>query len=207
MRSTTIVHRSSAPQIPTPRPDLGRSDALTWGQPCGDDSAVRGTGTTDSAQSPEAWRKGVAHQKIRQAGHGSWIPWPVQPLGGLLGDESPLSRGLGSVHRDGRPTLEDGSGGTRASGTVGRQRRDGKRGSPIPGLASVRDNVPRRSPVIWPVHPRSRSSVGERPPHTRKVAGSIPAGTTTKSRPANFATYVAADNAGCSSTSWALTTK
>ena len=28
--------------------------------------------------------------------------------------------------------------------------------------------------------PRSRSSVGERPPHTRKVAGSIPAGTTSK---------------------------
>jgi hypothetical protein len=27
--------------------------------------------------------------------------------------------------------------------------------------------------------PRSRSSVGERPLHTRKVAGSIPAGTTT----------------------------
>ncbi|MEY2583230.1 MAG: hypothetical protein QOE09_3079 [Ilumatobacteraceae bacterium] len=30
------------------------------------------------------------------------------------------------------------------------------------------------------MRPRSRSSVGERPPHTRKVAGSIPAGTTPK---------------------------
>jgi hypothetical protein len=44
----------------------------------------------------------------------------------------------------------------------------------------------RRRVLIFVVHrstiddSRSRSSVGERPPHTRKVAGSIPAGTTTK---------------------------
>ena len=36
--------------------------------------------------------------------------------------------------------------------------------------------------VVRPVRSisRSRSSVGERPPHTRKVAGSKPAGTTTQ---------------------------
>ena len=36
---------------------------------------------------------------------------------------------------------------------------------------------PRYQPVVMPI--RSRGSVGERPLHTRKVAGSIPAGTTT----------------------------
>ena len=40
---------------------------------------------------------------------------------------------------------------------------------------SSRANLRRRSTS------RSRSSVGERPPHTRKVAGSKPAGTTTES--------------------------
>src|SRR5215475_6051927 len=36
----------------------------------------------------------------------------------------------------------------------------------------------RRSVLIFDVVPRSRSSGGERPPHTRKVTGSIPVGTT-----------------------------
>jgi hypothetical protein len=34
--------------------------------------------------------------------------------------------------------------------------------------------------LIFDVVPRSRSSGGERPPHTRKVTGSIPVGTTIK---------------------------
>jgi hypothetical protein len=39
----------------------------------------------------------------------------------------------------------------------------------------------RRSVLIFDVVPRSRSSGGERPPHTRKVTGSIPVGTTHQS--------------------------
>jgi hypothetical protein len=36
------------------------------------------------------------------------------------------------------------------------------------------------SVITFDVVPRSRSSGGERPPHTRKVTGSIPVGTTIK---------------------------
>ena len=39
-----------------------------------------------------------------------------------------------------------------------------------------------RHVLIFDVVPRSRSSGGERPPHTRKVTGSIPVGTTVKGR-------------------------
>jgi hypothetical protein len=38
-----------------------------------------------------------------------------------------------------------------------------------------------RPVLVFPVDPRSRSSGGERPPHTRKVTGSIPVGTTHES--------------------------
>ena len=178
MRSTTIVHRSSAPQIPTPRPDLGRSGCSIWPRFRCHDFAFHGIGRADSTWPSAAWRKGVAHQKIRQAGVDREIRGPSSPSLGswaMVAGRSWVS-GRCAVMR--RGTYVDGSSDAWAIGTVGRRPRYGQRGSPIPEPASVRDNVPRRSPVIWPVHPRSRSSVGERPPHTRKVAGSIPAGTT-----------------------------
>ena len=46
--------------------------------------------------------------------------------------------------------------------------------------------------------PRSRSSVGERPPHTRKVAGSIPAGTTSKAPVQRSFSELQADHFGAS---------
>jgi hypothetical protein len=54
---------------------------------------------------------------------------------------------------------------------------------------SSRANVRRHSTS------RSRSSVGERPPHTRKVAGSQPAGTTTKNPSSKM--VFAGDGAHC----------
>lgn len=177
MRSTTIVHRSSAPQIPTPQPDLGRSGCSIWPRFRCDDFAFHGIGPADSTRSFVAWRKGVAHQKIRQASMDRGIRGPSSPPVG------PWATGHPSVMVVGRcagPWREGVRVEHRSPGTVGRQARDGQRRSPVPGLASVRDNVPRRSPVIGRCTPRSRSSVGERPPHTRKVAGSIPAGTTSK---------------------------
>ena len=57
----------------------------------------------------------------------------------------------------------------------------------IPGTEPPRVSLLPRSALS---NTRSRSSVGERPPHTRKVAGSNPAGTTTHHRgsPAMWAT-------------------
>src|SRR5690606_6674456 len=51
----------------------------------------------------------------------------------------------------------------------------------ILGVAGRRANLRRRPAVALAERSvRSRSSAGERPPHTRKVTGSIPVGTTTK---------------------------
>ena len=78
------------------------------------------------------------------------MPRPDHPSGELPGDVSPLGHGFPgrcAVNAPG-PSREDGPSEARARGMVGLQACDGKRRSPIPGLASVRDNVPRRSPVI-----------------------------------------------------------
>jgi hypothetical protein len=76
-------------------------------------------------------------------------------------------------------------------GEAERDEADSKRyGATIPPelsrVASSKFSAAQCAVLIFDVHrsligaPGSRSSVGERPPHTRKVAGSIPAGTTPK---------------------------
>ena len=146
------------------------------------------------------WPGGKA-LRVKRFGRRAWERSNSGPSGLPVGSwatgrRSVVVSGRCAVMR--RLTHEDGWSDAWAIGTVGRQPRHGQRGSPIPGAASVRDNVPRRSPVIWPVRPRSRSSVGERPPHTRKVAGSIPAGTTSKAPVQRSFSELQADHFGAS---------
>ena len=136
MRSTTIVHRSSAPQIPTPRPDLGRSVALIWRQRRGDDSGPSGTESTHLARCSAAWRKGVAHQKFPK------LDWNRQVV---CGHRAVRSKRLAALQRRsvGRP-IDRPSAGTRSRAPARRRRQ----ALAIPVSAPVRDNVPRRSLVI-----------------------------------------------------------
>ena len=95
MRSTTIVHRSSAPQIPTPRPDLGRSVALIWRQRRGDDSGPSGTESTHLARCSAAWRKGVAHQKFPKLDWNRQVVCGHRAVRGMgLAELSAMMRGL-----------------------------------------------------------------------------------------------------------------
>ena len=158
MRSTTIVHRSSAPQIPTPRPDLGRSVALIWRQRRGDDSGPSGTESTHLARCSAAWRKGVAHQKFPK------LDWNRQVVCGhraVRGVRLAALSATGCGLTD-RPTWRHGRvrslvqhRAAVAGGVAARRRGRGptptrrrRQVLAIPVSAPVRDNVPRRSPVI-----------------------------------------------------------